>query len=44
METEKLNCYSCGGSFAREELQFRPLAEALIAKWHITALPVTKGK
>ncbi|HCD7463531.1 hypothetical protein ACLH17_18675 [Klebsiella pasteurii] len=24
METEKLNCYSCGGSFAREELQFRP--------------------
>lgn len=24
METETLHCYSCGGSFAREELQYRP--------------------
>lgn len=24
METEKLHCYSCGGSFTREELQYRP--------------------
>jgi hypothetical protein len=25
METETLHCYSCGGSFAREELQYRPI-------------------
>lgn len=24
METESLHCYSCGGSFTREELQYRP--------------------
>lgn len=24
MEAEKLHCFSCGGSFAREELQYRP--------------------
>ncbi|HDS8775498.1 TPA: hypothetical protein QHV38_000886 [Klebsiella michiganensis] len=24
MDAEKLHCYSCGGSFAREELQYRP--------------------
>ncbi|HHT0166084.1 TPA: hypothetical protein ACTW3R_004889 [Klebsiella oxytoca] len=24
MEAEKLHCFSCGGPFAREELQYRP--------------------
>jgi hypothetical protein len=44
METETLHCYSCGGSFAREELQYRPSGRGAYRKWHITALCVMKRK
>lgn len=36
METETLHCYSCGGSFSREELQYRP-----IGKGHTVSKPIT---
>lgn len=32
METETLHCYSCGGSFAREELQYRPIGKGAYRK------------
>ncbi|MEB7678693.1 hypothetical protein NGC52_02740 [Klebsiella michiganensis] len=32
METEKLNCFSCCGSFAREELQYRPIGRGAYRK------------
>jgi hypothetical protein len=44
METETLHCYSCGGSFAREELQYRPIWKGAYRKWHITALCAMKSK
>ncbi|MFB5952133.1 hypothetical protein [Klebsiella pasteurii] len=32
METETHNCYGCGGSFAREELQYRPSGKGAYRK------------
>lgn len=32
METETHNCYGCGGTFAREELQYRPSGKGAYRK------------
>ncbi|MBA7932923.1 hypothetical protein HV127_17010 [Klebsiella sp. RHBSTW-00215] len=32
METETHHCYGCGGSFAREELQYRPFGKGAYRK------------
>ncbi|EPJ5863740.1 hypothetical protein JRA82_004598 [Raoultella ornithinolytica] len=32
METEIHHCYSCGGSFAREDLQYRPIGKGAYRK------------
>lgn len=32
MEELTLNCYCCGGSFAREELQYRPFGKGAYRK------------
>ncbi|ELO0970705.1 hypothetical protein ACU4M6_004149 [Raoultella ornithinolytica] len=32
METETHNCYGCGGSFARQELQYRPSGKGAYRK------------
>lgn len=37
MEELKLHCHGCGGSFARDELQYRPLEEVLIGETFISA-------
>lgn len=32
METETLHCYGCGESFAREQLQYRPIGKGAYRK------------
>lgn len=44
METETLHCYSCGGSFAREELQYRPSERVHTVSKPITALYAMRSK
>ena len=35
MEELKLHCHGCGGSFARDELQYRPSGRGLIGETFI---------
>lgn len=37
MEELKLHCHGCGGSFARDELQYRPSGRGLIGETFISA-------
>ena len=37
MEELKLHCHGCGGSFARDELQYRPSGGVLIGETFISA-------